>query len=47
MSMLYEFLMENESEILNFTERRSLELAGVRPTSDRLKAGLPIFWGSF
>jgi hypothetical protein len=41
--MLYEFLQENQKQILAMTEKKSLVLAGVRPSSDQLKAGLPIF----
>ena len=42
--MLHEFLLENEREILAMTEQKSLELAGVRPSSVQLKQGLPIFY---
>ena len=42
--MLLDFLLENESEILLVTEQKSSSLAGVRPSSDQLKQGLPIFF---
>lgn len=42
--MLYEFLEKNQEEILAATERKSLDLAGVRPSSEQLKKGLPIFY---
>ncbi|MBX9769255.1 MAG: HAMP domain-containing histidine kinase [Bdellovibrionales bacterium] len=42
--MLYEFLLKNQEEVLAMTEKKSLELAGVRPSSDQLKRGLPIFY---
>ena len=42
--MLHEFLLENENEILAMTEQKSLALAGVRPSSEQLKKGLPIFY---
>jgi len=43
--MLEQFLKQNEDQILKKTEDKSRELAGDHPTSDRLKAGLPIFYG--
>ncbi len=42
--MLSEFLKENKDEILEVARLESLSLAGVRPTSDQLKLGLPIFF---
>ena len=42
--MLYNFLFENKSKILDMTEKKTLALAGVRPSSDQLKRGLPIFY---
>lgn len=42
--MLHEFLVTNENEILRMTEQKSLILAGVRPSSNQLKKGLPIFY---
>jgi signal transduction histidine kinase len=42
--MLYDFLFENKNKILDMTEKKSLALAGVRPSSDQLKRGLPIFY---
>lgn len=42
--MLYDFLMRHQDEILAMTEEKSLALAGVRPSSDQLKKGLPIFY---
>jgi len=41
--MLKEFLLKNRSQILALTEKKTLELAGDHPSSDQLKAGLPIF----
>jgi hypothetical protein len=41
--MLYEFLRDNRDEILALTERKSRALTGVRPSSEQLKQGLPIF----
>jgi signal transduction histidine kinase len=43
--MLYDFLRENQREILALTKEKALDLAGVRPSSDQLKLGLPIFYG--
>lgn len=42
--VLYNFLLENEKDILALTEAKSRALAGLRPTSDQLKKGLPIFY---
>ena len=42
--MLYEFLLKNQEAILGMTEKKTLELAGIRPTSKQLKQGLPIFY---
>jgi hypothetical protein len=42
--MLYEFLLKNQAEILAMTEKKSIELAGVRPSSLQLKQGLPVFY---
>ena len=42
--MLHEFLQENQYAILKMTEKKSLELAGIRPSSDLLKQGLPVFY---
>ena len=42
--MLHEFLESNKNEILGMTEKKSLMLAGMRPSSDQLKKGLPIFF---
>jgi len=42
--MLYEFLLKNEKEILAASKKKTVELAGVRPNSDQLKKGLPIFY---
>ena len=42
--MLYEFLEKNQEEILASTEKKSFELAGVRPSSEQLRRGLPIFY---
>ncbi len=43
--MLNDFLLENKEEILTLTERKALVLAGIRPSSEQLKIGLPIFLG--
>jgi len=40
---LNKFLLQNRSEILELTEKKTLELAGDHPTSQQLKAGLPTF----
>ena len=42
--MLYEFLQQNQEEILNLTAKKTLELAGKRSSSTQLEAGLPIFF---
>lgn len=42
--MLYEFLGDHQKEILAMTASKSLELAGVRPNSNQLRQGLPIFY---
>jgi len=42
--MLHEFLLENRDEILAMTEAKSLELAGIRPSSGQLRQGLPLFY---
>ena len=42
--MLHEFLLQNRKEILAMTEKKSNDLAGVRPSSTQLKQGLPIFY---
>jgi len=42
--MLHEFLLANKVEVLALTESKSLELTGVRPTSELLKVGLPLFY---
>lgn len=42
--MLHEFLLKNEQEILDMAEKKTLALAGVRPSSEQLKKGLPIFY---
>jgi signal transduction histidine kinase len=42
--MLHEFLLKNEQEILNMAEKKTLALVGVRPRSELLKKGLPIFY---
>lgn len=43
-TMLYEFLQENQKQILDVTEKKFLVLVGALPTSNQLKAGLPIFF---
>jgi signal transduction histidine kinase len=42
--MLSEFLAKNQVAILEMTEKKSLLLAGVRPSSEQLRRGLPIFY---
>lgn len=42
--MLYKFLQENKTEILAVATRDSLTMAGVRPSSEQLEAGLPVFF---
>lgn len=42
--MLHEFLEEYRDEVLEMTEKKTLELAGTGPSSDQLKLGLPIFY---
>jgi hypothetical protein len=42
--MLTEFLLKNQSAILELTQRKTLELAGDHPTSDQLERGLPLFY---
>jgi signal transduction histidine kinase len=42
--MLYDFLIKNRDQILSMTEQKSLELAGIRPNSEQLKKGLPVFY---
>jgi signal transduction histidine kinase len=42
--MLLDFLLEHEKEILAITEKKTLVLAGSRPTSAQLKVGLPVFY---
>lgn len=42
--MLYEFLLKNEKEILAASEKKTLDLAGVRPNSEQLQKGVPIFY---
>jgi len=42
--MLHEFLMKNEKEILDMTEKKARDLADGGPTSDQLKLGIPIFY---
>ena len=41
--VLFEFLKQNEQEILASCAAKSLELSGPRPTSEELDRGLPIF----
>jgi signal transduction histidine kinase len=42
--MLFEFLLENQNAILEMTAQKSLDLAGVRPSSAQLREGLPVFY---
>ncbi|MEO6078879.1 MAG: HAMP domain-containing sensor histidine kinase [Steroidobacteraceae bacterium] len=41
--MLHEFLKSNEQKLLAICETKAIELGGMRPSSDELKTGLPIF----
>ncbi len=41
---LQEFLRQNENAILASTEAKALQLAGLRPPSEQMKRGLPIFF---
>lgn len=42
--MMYEFLLTHEKEILAASVKKTQKLVGVRPDSDQLKNGLPIFY---
>lgn len=42
--MLYEFLEQNQLEILSMTEKKTLHLEALSPNSDLLKQSLPIFY---
>lgn len=42
--MLSDFLLTHETEVLELTESKTKELAGVHPSSERLKQGLPKFF---
>lgn len=42
--MLYQFLHDNQEEILDLTQKKTLELAGNRPSSTQMELGLPIFF---
>jgi hypothetical protein len=42
--MLYKFLLENKTEILATAKSDSHAMAGVRPSSAQLDAGIPIFF---
>lgn len=44
MLKLHDFLVKNKEEILAMTEKKTLDLAGERASSDQLKHGLPIFF---
>ncbi len=44
MNGLHEFLLKNQSAILEMTEKKTLDLAGARASSDQLKQGLPVFF---
>jgi signal transduction histidine kinase len=41
---LYQFLLENRSRIIQASEKRTVLLAALRPTSEQLQNGLPIFF---
>jgi signal transduction histidine kinase len=42
--MLRDFLISRQAQILALTEQKSVQIAGVRPSSEQLKQGLPIFF---
>jgi signal transduction histidine kinase len=42
--VLSEFLLKNQQAILTLTEKKTLELAGIRSSSVQLRRGLPIFY---
>ena len=42
--MLYQFLQDNQEEVLSLTQKKTLELAGNRPSSTQLELGLPLFF---
>jgi signal transduction histidine kinase len=42
--MLYNFLQDNQEDILNLTAKKTLELAGSLSSSTQLESGLPIFF---
>jgi signal transduction histidine kinase len=42
--MLDQFLKEHKKIILDMTEKKTLVMAGVRPSSEQLRAGLPFFF---
>lgn len=41
---LHDFLEKNKEEILVLSEKKTIELAALRPNSDELQKGLPIFF---
>jgi signal transduction histidine kinase len=42
--MLFDFLETHRAEILSMTEKKAQDLAGLRPSSELLKNGLPLFF---
>ncbi len=40
---LLQFLIDHRSQILDLSEKKTIELAALRPISDELRKGLPIF----
>lgn len=42
--MLYKFLETNRAAILSLSEEKTLKLAGILPSSTKLKEGLPLFF---
>lgn len=42
--MLHEFLKTNRNQILQLSAEKTRNLAGTRDNSERLKAGLPLFY---
>ena len=40
----HEFLIKNKIEILALSEKLTFELAALRPASDELQKGLPLFY---
>lgn len=41
---LFQFLMDNRDEVLAISEKKTIALAALRPVSEELKSGLPVFF---